>query len=364
MAPGMELAVEPRLKEASMRSRRAVAVVLLSAVLTLLCATQTIRIGAADTSGSGMPVPTDPGAGSSTGSSVGSSTGWDTSGATDGSAITVDPNTDFDVIDAFDLDPNNNNSIDDQSYLDYYDELADDAEQPTACDETDADPMAGSGCDNPTPVQTRLITFKNYCKIRPGVHSMIVQLEQSKDMTWFQVVDGAAAIATKIADLFGVPADHALPIAEYLVGKSAAIKKIDDLILALKQWEAAMGKDVCSPVHPENENDPDKGSRIVGQWSACKILAPLDHNFTPKYCNVGGLNSDKVKDLQDDCDTSCRANGAVNSTTGLTLAACKTSCVSTMKAICQIAFSPEKGKAAEQPSRWARVRDFCDNLGP
>lgn len=338
-----------------MRSRNAVAIVSLAALLTLLCADPTTRAGAADTGGSAMPVPTDPGAGSSAGSSTGSSAGsW-----------AVDPNTDVDVIDAFDLDPASDNTIEDQSYLDYYDDLAAEAAQePGACDDEDGEPMSGSGCDNPTPVQTKLITFKNYCKIRPGVHSMIVQLEKTKDMTWFKVVDGVAAIATKIADLFGVPADHALPIAEYLVGKSAAIKKVDDLILALKEWEAAMGKDVCSPVHPENKDDPDKGSRIVGQWAACKILAPLDHDFTPKYCNVGGLNSDKIKDLQDACDTSCRANGAVNSTNGITLEACKKSCFSTMKAICQIAFSPAKGKDAEQPSRWGRVRDFCDNAGP
>ncbi|MBL0216301.1 MAG: hypothetical protein IPQ07_20750 [Myxococcales bacterium] len=271
-------------------------------------------------------------------------------------------NTDFDVIDSFDLDPMMNNTLEDQAYLEYYSNLPVEQDPVMCFAVDDPDPEASASCGEPVP--PKLVTQKNYCKIRPGLHGMIVQLEKTKDMTWFKVVNGVAWIAAKIADLFGIPADYALEIANYLVGKEKAIKSLDDLIKELKQWEAAMGKDVCNPLHPDNKDDPDKGSRVVGGWAACKLLAPLDHNFTPKYCNMGRLDKDGAKTLDADCDKSCRENGAINSSNGITLQACKTSCYQTMKTICMIAFSPEKGKDGEQPTRWGKVRTFCDGLTP
>jgi len=220
---------------------------------------------------------------------------------------------------------------------------------------------------DPLPPEKKVISFANYCKLRPWVHSLIVQLQAQKDMSWFKVVNGVAWVAAKIADQFGIPADYALDIANYLSGKNAVIKTVDDMIKELQQWEAAMGKDVCNPLHPENpKDDPDKGARLVGVWAACKALAaqPTIGKFTPKYCNMGSLNRDAIKDLEADCDAKCREQGGVNSTNGLTLAACKKSCMSTMRTICQIAFNIEKGTDAEPSCRWGKVQKFCDGYKP
>jgi hypothetical protein len=271
-------------------------------------------------------------------------------------------NTSYELIDAFDLDPYTYNRDEDNAYLDYY--LGDDVQLfQDVCQATSGTDLEYCSWEEPMKSPPKYADAKKYCQLRPHILHMIQELEKAKDNEWYQAARGVDFIAGKIAAIFGIGTEFALPIAEYLVGMGDALKTRDDLIKFLKEWSSAMGRDVCHPLNPDNSQDPDLGGRTVGMWSACTLfLNQPEKNRVPKYCNAGDIATDMREQLAKDCDTECHANGGINTTNGLSLEACKKRCVKSAKALCKV-FGPGKTRKDESSENyWKRVWKDLSNL--